>query len=167
MEFLRDNIIPGEVIVQLLAFLVVFTVLKLFAWQPVLNALEARRERIRSQFAQIEVSKKEIESLKTEYHAHLQKIEDEARAKIQEAIEEGRRIGREIQEKARKESQGTLEKAKENIEIELAKARIELRREIAGLALNVTERILQEKLSDAAAQEAKALAILSELERAL
>ena len=137
MEFFKATIIPGEVFVQLIAFIIVFWTLKKLAWKPLLSALASRREKIQSDFERIEAAKKEIEELKTKYTAHLQKIEDEARGKIQEAVEEGRRIGREIQEKARADAQTTFDQAKENLALEAAKARLQLRHEIASQETNL------------------------------
>ncbi len=166
MEFFKNNIIPAEVFVQLLAFLIVFFTLKALAWKPILASLAARRDRIQGDFDSIEKAKKEIEGLKAEYSAHLQKIDDEARAKIQEAIEEGRTVARDLQEKARADAQETFEKNKENLALEVAKARIQLRREIAGLAVSVSEKILQEKMTDDKQQD-KILSMIEELESAL
>lgn len=167
MEFFQTNIIPAEVVVQILAFLIVFFTLRKLAWKPVLDSLEARRAKIRGEFESIEAAKKEIEALKAEYAASLQKIEDQARAKLQEAIDEGRRISREIQEKARLESQATFEKAKENLAIEVAKARISLRRDIAEIALDASEKVLREKMSDDKKQQEKILSIIEDMEKAL
>lgn len=164
MEFFETNIHLGEVFVQLVAFVIVFWTLKLLAWKPLLRALEARREHIKHSLEQIEAAKREIDSLKTEYAAHLQKIEEEARAKIQEAVHEGRRLARDIQEKARSESQASFEKAKQNLELEAAKARLTLRREIADLAIHAAERVLREKMTDSRQQE-KVLEIIEELEK--
>ena len=167
MEFFAANIKLGEVAVQLIAFIIVFLMLKAMAWKPILKSLEARREKIQSEFEHLEKSKKEIEALKADYAKHLQRIEEEARAKLQEAIEEGRRISKEIQDKARSESQATFEKAKENLELETAKARIALRREIADLAVQTTERVLNEKLSTDQAQQAKIMEIIQDLEKTI
>lgn len=166
MDFIQQNIIPGEVIVQLCAFLIVFFVLKAHAWGPILSSLEARREKIKKDFDAIEKARHEIEDLKTKYTAHLQKIEDEARAKLQEAIDEGRRIAREIQDKAREDSQASFEKAKENLVLETAKARTTLRREIAELTIQVSEKIIGEKMTDSKQQE-KILDLIQELEKSL
>src|SRR3989338_3427393 len=166
MEFFKQNIIPGEVLVQLIAFIIVFWTLKVLAWKPLLKSLESRRAKIKDDFLKIENARKEIEALRAEYQTHLQKIEDEAWAKIQEAVDEGRRIAREIQDKARTESQETFEKAKENLYLEIAKARIELRREIAGLAILASERVIKERMDDIKQQE-KVAAIIEELEKNL
>jgi len=165
MEFFKANIIPGEVIVQIIAFLIVFWALKFFAWKPILKSLEARQNKIKQELDQIEAARNDIEALKNYYASHLQKIDDEARLKIQEAVEEGRKIAREIQEKARRDSQATFEKTKENLELEVDKARIELRREIADLAIMVSEKIIQEKMTDSKQQD-KILDMIKDLEAA-
>lgn len=167
MEFFQANIKLGEVVVQLVAFVVVFLTLKAMAWKPLQQSLESRRSKIQHEFDLIEKSRKEMEAMKTDYSAKLQKIEEDARAKIQEALDEGRRISKEIQDKARAESQATLEKAKENLAIETAKARIALRQEIADLAIHASEKVLSEKLSTDKAQQAKIMDIISELEKTL
>ncbi|MFH1208664.1 MAG: F0F1 ATP synthase subunit B [Candidatus Omnitrophota bacterium] len=166
MEFFQENIRLAEVLVQLVAFLIVFFMLKKFAWKPLLAIIRARRERFESEWGGIEKTKREVALLQKDYLAHLQKIEEEARAKMQEAVQEGRRLAREIQEKARLESQTSFEKAKANIELEVQKARLTLRQEIVDLSIRVAEKILTEKM-DAAHQEKKALEILGELEKKL
>ena len=166
MEFFQENIHLPEVLVQLLAFLVVFFTLKKFAWKPLLAIIKSRRERFESEWGGIEKTKQEVAALQKDYQAHLQKIEDEARARMQEAVLEGRRLAREIQEKARLESQASFEKAKANIELEVQKAKLTLREEVATLSIRVAEKILMEKM-DGAQQEKKALEILRELEKTL
>ena len=167
MDFFKENIIPGEIFVQIIAFLIVFFSLKALAWKPLQKSLQARRDLIHHKFEEIEKTQKELEHLKSEYNVRIQKIEDEARAKVQQAIDEGRKIAREIQDKARVESQAAFDKAKENIELETAKARITLRQEIASLTISATERILKEKMSDARQQQEKVLEIIQDLEKSL
>ena len=161
------NVSIQEIVTQAIGFALLVFVLRKIFWLPMLKSLDTRREKIHSDLAHIEKSKKDIEALKVEYTAHLQKIEEEARAKVQQAVDEGRRIAKEIQDKARTESQATFEKAKENLELEVSKARIELRREIADLALTASERVLNQKLVGDSAQQAKILEIIDELEKTL
>jgi len=163
MEFFQANIRLEEVFVQLIAFLIVFWTLKKLAWKQLLHALDTRKERIKKDFDDIAKAKQEIETLRTDLNTHLQKIDEDARVKIQAAIEEGRNIAREIQEKARSESQAAFEKSKENLNLEVAKARIALRRDIADLSLQVSEKILKEKMTESVQQE-KILGMIEELE---
>jgi len=162
MEFFKANIQFQEVLVQLIAFVIVFWALKKLAWKPILQGLDTRRQRIQDEMDKIEAAKKDIENLRTEYSAHLQKIDEEARMKLQEALDEGRRMARDIQEKARAESQATFEKAKDNLNIEIAKARTVLKREIADLTFMVTEKVLNEKLTGPK-QDEKILEMIEEL----
>ena len=83
MEFFKENIHLTEVLVQLVAFLIVFGVLKKFAWKPLLAIIKARRERFEDEWSGIEKSKQSVAALEKDYLAHLQKIEEEARAKLE------------------------------------------------------------------------------------
>lgn len=166
MDFFQENIHLTEIFVQLVAFLIVFFILKKFAWKPLLKIIKSRRERFENEWGSIEKTRQDVAALKQDYQTHLQKIEEEARARMQESLQEGRRIAREIQEKARAEAQGSFEKAKANLELEVQKARVSMRHEIVELSIHVAEKILSEKL-DAAQQERKALDILQELEKKL
>lgn len=164
MEFFKQNIIPGEVLVQLIAFLIVFFTLKALAWKPLLRSLEARRQRIKDELDRIDASQKEIEQLKADYKARFDQIQEEARKRLQEAIDEGKRIGRQLQEESRRESRAILEKAKEDIALEVAKAKVTLRGEIADLTLAATERLLREKLDETKDKE-MVLDFIEELEK--
>ena len=164
MDFFKQNIIPAEVFIQLVAFLCVFFTLKKLAWKPVLSSLENRRKRIKDEFELIEKTKQELEALRADYSTKLQKIEDEARVKIQQTIEEGRKIAKDMQDKARVEAQETFEKSKEHLSVEVAKARVTLKQEIAELALQVAEKVIGEKMSTELHQH-KALQIIEELEK--
>lgn len=157
------NLSLQEILTQALGFLLLVWVLKRLFWKPLLGTLESRRTRIEEAFRQIEASKKEIEALRVDYEARIQRIEEEARAKLQAAVDEGRGIAREIQEKAREEANDALLRSKENLGLEVAKARVQLRREIAQLTLLATERLLHEKMTDEKHRE-KVLELIEELE---
>lgn len=163
MEFFKATIIPAEVFVQLLAFIIVFWTLKLLAWKPLLALLENRRSKIQSELDGIEKAKREIETLKADYAKHLQTIDEEARTKIQHAVEEGRKIAKDIQEKARGEAQQAFDKSKENLSVEIAKARLELKQDIANLVIQVSEKVIREKLNEAKQQD-KIAELIKDLE---
>ena len=164
MDFFASAINLKEVFVQLVAFLIILWVLKTFAWTKILNAMDARRERIRLEFEKIEQAKKEVESLRTTYEMHLAQIEDQAREKLQQVIADGKRISRELQDEARQNARSILDKAKSDIELEIDKAKASLQHEIAGLTILATERLLQRKI-DAAKDEEIILDIIREIEK--
>ena len=142
------NLEIQQILTQAIGFLVLLFILKKIAWKPLLSLLDERREKISSEFRNIERTKSELSRLEQDYKARLAEIEAQARQKIQEAIAEGQRIAVEVQEKAREEGKNILNKAKDNIELEVAKARVELRNQVASLAIRAAEKVIKEELSE-------------------
>lgn len=142
------NLEIQQILTQALGFLILLFLLKKFAWKPLLSLLDERREKISSEFRNIDRTKTELSRLEQDYKARLADIDTQARQRIQEAISEGQRISVEIQEKAREEARKSLNKAKENIEFEVAKARVEIRNQIATLAIKAAEKVIKEELTE-------------------
>ena len=142
------NLEIQQILTQALGFLILLFILKKIAWKPLLSLLDERREKISSEFQNIESTKSELSRLELDYKSRLADIDAQARQRIQEAISEGQRIAVEIQEKAREESKNILNKAKENIELEVAKARVELRNQVAALAIKAAEKVIKVELTE-------------------
>ncbi|OGX04794.1 MAG: ATP synthase F0 subunit B [Omnitrophica bacterium RIFCSPLOWO2_12_FULL_50_11] len=158
------NISIPEILTQAVAFTLLVLLLKKFAWGPLLQLLDDRREKIARGLEEIENTKREVENLKADYERRETHIQEEARAKIQAAVDEGKRIAREIQDRARTEARAVLEKAKEDIHLETEKAKAQLRDEIADLTLAATERLINEKMDDKK-DKALVLDFISDLEK--
>ncbi len=160
------NIVPAEILVQLVAFLIAFFTLRKYAWIPMQKSLAARRDHIKCSIEDVERAKAEMEKLKAEYQELLKRIEDEGRIKMAEVVEAGRLIAKETQDKAREEAQRTFDKTKAALDLEVAKARITMRREIADLSIHVAEKILGDHLSDGKQRE-KASQLVDQFEKSL
>jgi F-type H+-transporting ATPase subunit b len=146
MDILR-LLSANEIVAQVISFLLLLALLRIFAWNKLLKLLDDRRERITSEFKRIEDAQAAVEKLKSGYDKKLADIEAESRAKIQEAIAEGRKVSQEIRESARQEARSALDKAQENIENEIAKAKQELKQKVVELTLGTTEKLIKEKLT--------------------
>ncbi len=147
MELLK-SLSANEIVAQVVSFLLLLTLLRIFAWKKLLKMLDDRRERIASEFRKIEDAQSAVEKLRADYDKRLAGIEAEARAKIQEAVAEGKKVSQEIREGARQEARTILDKAQENIEIEVSKAKQELKERVVELTLGTTEKLLKEKVTD-------------------
>src|SRR5690349_17967333 len=110
-----------EMATQLLGFLIVFFILKKFAFGAILGIIDARRQKIADEFSGIEKTKHGLESLEKDYRARLDKIEQEAREKIQEASKIGQGLAKDIQEAARIDAKKLFERTQSDIEQEIAK----------------------------------------------
>jgi len=163
MELLK-LLSANEIVAQVISFLLLLALLRIFAWKKFLSFLDDRRERIASEFKEIKETQAAVEKMKSDYNKRLAEIEAESRAKIQEAIAEGKKDSQEIRENARQEARTILDKAQQNIENEVAKAKQELKQRVVELTLGTTEKLIKEKLTE---EKDKKLAsdFLDELEK--
>ena len=152
-----------EMVTQLLGFLIVFFILKKFAFKSILGIIDARRKHIEDEFAAMDGKKKDLEGLEKEYRRRLDHIEQEARAKIQEAAANGAVLAKDIQDKARQDAQKLFERTRAEIEQDIAKARLSMRNDIVEISSLMTEKILREKL-DAREHEKLVDKFMKELE---
>ena len=136
-----------EIVTQLLAFLLVFLILKKFAFGAIFASIEARQKTIADSIRQAQEKKAEMERLEKEYRARLQNIEQEARTKVQEALTDAGRIAQEIKDQARRDSLAQLERAKQDIEQEVAKSRLVLRTRVVEIAGRMAEKIIRKNIS--------------------
>ena len=153
-----------EMVTQLLGFLIVFFILKKFAFASILGIIDARRKTIEDEFAGLEQKKKELEGLDKEYRARLEHIEQEARERIQEASKIGMELAKDIQDKARQDTQKLFDRTKAEIEQDIVKARLSMRNEIVEISSLMTEKIIREKL-DAREHEKMVDKFIKELEK--
>ncbi len=75
----------GYFVWALVAFLVVFLILKKFAWKPILKSLNEREQNIAGAIASAEKVKAEMAQLQNENEALLAKAREERAALLKEA----------------------------------------------------------------------------------
>lgn len=146
MELLK-LLSANEIVAQVISFLILLFLLRIFAWKKFLKILDDRKERIISEFKLIDDAREEIVKLKADYESKVLNIEGVSNAKIQEAIANGRQITDEIRKKANEQAEDLINDARENIKNELEKAKEELRDKIVELTISATEMVIQEKLT--------------------
>ncbi len=126
---------------QLVAFIVVALVLKKFAYKPVLDMLEQRRERI----AQAEANAEEIQSELAETQAERDKVLAEANQKAEQLIADAKEAARQVGEaegqKAVKQAEEIIRKAREATEADRDRMMTELRAEIGRLVVDTTAKV--------------------------
>jgi F-type H+-transporting ATPase subunit b len=138
----------GQIITQIIGFLIAVIILKKFAWKPLLSMLEERRNKIKTEFDNIGEERKKTEKLSADYQTKLKEIDSLARVKIQEAAREGQKMANEIKEGARKEAKEIVTKTREEIGRDLEKANVQLRDDVVNMALQLTEKLIAEKLDE-------------------
>ncbi len=147
MELLK-LLSTNEIIAQVLAFLILFFLLKLFVWKKILGLLDQRREKIASEFKNIEESKADLEKIKSEYAARLAGIEKTAANKLKEAIDQAKIISEQERKKAYIQAQEIIDNAKASVKYELSMAKEKLKEQIIELTIKSTENLIREKFTE-------------------
>lgn len=138
----------GQLVTHALGFLLAVWILKKFAWGPLLNLLDERKQKIQSEFDDIERQKEEMTKLTEEYQKKLDEIDAEARKRLQEAVSEGQKIAAEIKDQAKDEQKEIVAKAKQQIDAEIAAARTQLRNDMVNMAIQAASKAIEEKMDD-------------------
>lgn len=148
MELLK-LLSASEIAAQIVNFLLLLFLLRLFFWKRILKLLDERKAGIASELEKIEQAKKEQEALKSEYAAKLNTIEETAQTKIREAIDQGKNKANEITKKANLDAQQIIDSAKVDIKYEINKAKEQLKEEIVDLTISAVEGVIKDKLTEA------------------
>jgi F-type H+-transporting ATPase subunit b len=138
----------GQIVVQIIGFLLVLWIMKRFAWKPILKVLDERKNRIQSELTDAEEKRLGAEKLGQQYQEKLRDIDTEARAHIQAAVKNAEKIAAEIKEEARQDVKEMLGRARDEIERDKAEALVALRNDVVDMALKASEKVLRESLDE-------------------
>jgi F-type H+-transporting ATPase subunit b len=144
-----DLILPsfGLIFWMTLTFVIVFWVLKKFAWKPILGALKEREKSIQDALDAADRAKKEMELLQSNNEKILMEARAERDSLLKEARETKDSIINEAKGKAQKEATKLIQDAREAIQNEKSAALAELKSQVATLSIEIAEKILKSELS--------------------
>jgi F-type H+-transporting ATPase subunit b len=145
-----DLISPGLglVVWSTLSFLVVLFLLTKFAWKPILNSIKERESSIEEALSSAEKAKNEMAALKADNEKLLQQAKIERDAILKEARDAKDLIITEAKNKATLEANKLVAAARETINNEKMSAITEIKNQAANLAIEITEKLLKEKLKE-------------------
>lgn len=154
MENLPSILTPdlGLLFWMLLAFVVVFLVLAKYGFPAILNMVDRRNRFINDNLRKAKEAAERLEHIKDEGESILQEAREKQAAIIKEATATRDAIIEKAQEKARVEGARLIEDAKAEIESQKQAAISDIRRQVAELSIEISEKILKDKLGDDKAQ---------------
>ena len=144
---------PGLLIWTLLAFLIVFFILKKYAWPAIIQGLNEREAGIAESLATAEKVKGEMVALKNENEAMMAQAREERGIMIKEAKEQSLKMISEAKEKAKAEYDRIVADAQAAITQQKNAALTDVKNQVGALVIEVSEKILRRELSDKAEQE--------------
>jgi F-type H+-transporting ATPase subunit b len=133
-------------LIQLGTFVIAFLVLRKWAFKPILEVLNRRRETIEQGVALGEKMQKEQAELERKVADTLRDARLQADKIIAEAGERGRQAIAEAEAKAKDKAEAIISTAEDRIDQDIKLARTKLEKEVAGLVADATEVIINEKV---------------------
>lgn len=137
---------PGLLIWTLITFALVVVILRKYAWNPIIHALDERAEKIHGDIEKAEKLKTEAEAVLSSYNAKLTAARDEAIAIVNEAKSDATNLKNKMLEDAQKEIRASKEQSIKDIELSKAKAIQEIQEQIVDLSIAIAGQILEKKL---------------------
>jgi F-type H+-transporting ATPase subunit b len=133
---------------NIFSFLIVCLLLQKFAYKPVVDMLEARREKIAEGLKNAEKIKAELADAEKKKADILAAANAEAQRMIEEARASAAAIGERKTQQAIAEAEQIVAKAHEATEIEHGRMLAELKREVGRLVIDTTTKVTGKVLTD-------------------
>lgn len=143
---------PGLLVWMLLAFIVVFVGLGIYAFPVIVGMVDKRKKYIDDSLEKAQEASAKLENIRVESEALLQEAREEQASILKEAAATRDAIVEKAQEKAREEGARILGEAKAEIENQKQAAISEIRKQVAILSVEVSGKILRKKLGTEEAQ---------------
>jgi F-type H+-transporting ATPase subunit b len=140
------RIIPGLMIWTIVFFLIVFFVLKKFAFARVQAMIDERRENIARAIHEADRARDEARNLLEEHRKLMQEARGEAEQIIAEARKTRDSMETRMREETEAERQRRLEETRREIAAETSRALEQIRAEVADLTLEATSIVVGRKL---------------------
>ena len=153
----------GLLIWTLLAFLIVFFILKKFAWPAIVKGLKDREQSIADSLSTAERVKAEMAQLKSENEELLAKAREERAIMLKEARETKDKIVNGAKDLAKIEASKIMKEAAAAIEAQKMAAITDVKNQVGKLVIEVSEKVLRKELSNKEAQEAHIKSLVDEV----
>ena len=145
-----DLITPdvGLLFWTLVSFIILYLILRKFAWGPILGAVKEREESIKAALDAADNAKKEMENLKADNEKILNEAKTEREAMLKEAREMKSKLISDAENEAKVKAKSMVEAAKTAIQNEKNSAMNELRNTVVDLSVGIAEKLISEELAD-------------------
>src|SRR5512138_67481 len=146
MEALGINL--GLLIVQIIAFIIVFLTLNAWVYQPLLNMMETRKQKIAQGLEDARVAAEARANAEKEAAKVITEAQTEASKIVREATERAATAGNDVKAAAVAEAAKAREAAVAEAEVERNRILGDLRGQVASLAIAAANKLVGEALDD-------------------
>lgn len=143
----------GLVFWNTIAFIVLFFVLRAFAWKPMLKAIHDREQGIEDALSKADKMKADIAAMQSENEALLAKAREERAQMIKEAKETADKMVADAKDKAKSEYDRIVAEAQVAINQQKNAALTDVKNQVGSLVVEVAEKVLRRELVNKSEQE--------------
>ncbi len=161
MELVTPGI--GLIFWMTTTFLIVFFLLKKFAWGPILGMIKDREKSIEDALQKAETAKEDMKLFQKENEKLMSQAKAERDVMLKEARELKESTINEAKSKASAEADRILTAARAEIQNEKNQAINEIKNQVAVLSIEIAEKIIKSELSSDQKQKALVDNLLSEI----
>lgn len=160
------NINLGALLFQLISFLIVLVILRIFVFGKLVQTLEARRQTVEQSLQHAAETEAKMKAAEKNIAGMLAEARTEADEVVAASHKEATQMLKAAEDKAAKRAEHIVTEAKAQMDVELGKARDNLKAETAQLVALATGKILGEKLDASKDEKLIATALKSAKEQA-
>jgi F-type H+-transporting ATPase subunit b len=146
MEQLGINL--GLLIVQIIAFIIVFLTLNAWVYQPMLNMMESRKQKIAQGLEDARVAAEARANAEKEAAKVIADAQTEASKIVREATERAALAGQDVKAAVEAEAANARDAAIAEAEVERNRILGDLRSQVAGLAIAAANKLVGETLDE-------------------
>ncbi|MFC1904309.1 F0F1 ATP synthase subunit B [Chloroflexota bacterium] len=137
---------PATLLAQFINFGILFGLLYLFAYKPIMRILDERSRKIKESMEQTEYIKEQAAQADEEVKKQLEAAGKEGQEAIARAVRTGEEVRQKAQQEARQEAETLITRARAEIQRERDDAIDELRQEFADLTIQAAEKVIDHSL---------------------
>ncbi len=138
---------PGLVFWTVITFLVVLFFLWMFAWKPLINALDKRNDKVQEELQESQKLREDAENLLKEYEKKIDFAKEESNNILAESRKNAEIDRQRILDKTRSEVNDIQKRLGKEIEMAKINAIDEIQNSVADITLSVLSKILKDEVN--------------------
>ena len=144
---------PATLLAQVINVMILFLLLYLVAYKPIMRMLDERSRKIKESMEQTELIKQQAERAGEEAQKRIEAASKEGQELLARAAKTGEDTRHQAQDEARKAAEALLARARTEIQRERDEAIDGLRQEFADLTILAAEKVIERSLDKEAHRE--------------
>lgn len=138
---------------QIISFGILFLILRVVAFKPLMRILDERSKRIKESMEQAEIVKEQAEKAGEDTKKQMEQAGREVQERINKAKQLGEEFRQQAEAEARREAETILNRARTEIQHERDEVIDEIRKEFAELTILSAEKVISRSLDKEAHRE--------------